>query len=126
MLKSLLSLLLSKFVKRSDTEFIAQQAMPEGWGRRVLLKDSVLGNFQDVYTTPSNGFFCIDAGNAINYISINGAVHSRMQVVNAGLQWPQLFVVANKGATISYEVGALSGQTEGTNVYFVPSSGTPS
>lgn len=125
MLKSVLALLLSKFVKRSDTEFIAQQAMPEGWTRRVLLKNNVFGNFQGVYTAPSNGYLCIDAGNAINYVSINGAVHSRISVANIALQWPQIFVIAIKGATLNYEVGSLSGQTEGTNVYFVPSIGTP-
>lgn len=125
MLKSVLALLLSKFVKKADTEFIAQQAMPEGWTRRVLLKDSVLGKIQDVYTAPSNGYLCIDAGDAINYVSINGAVHSRISVSNTALQWPQIFVVAVKGATLNYEVGSLSGQTQGTNVYFVPSIGTP-
>lgn len=125
MLKSLLTLLLSKFVKKSDTEFIAQQAMPEGWVRRVLLKDNVLGKIQDVYTAPSNGYLCIDGGNAIGYISINGSVHSRIEVANGSLLWPQIFVVAVKGATLNYEVGSLSGQTQGTNVYFVPSIGTP-
>lgn len=125
MLKSVLALLLSKFVKRSDTEFIAQQGMPEGWSRRVLLKDSLLGNFQGMYTAPSNGYLCIDAGDAINYVSINGAVHSRISVSNTALQWPQIFVVAVKGATLNYDVGSLSGQTQGTNVYFVPSIGTP-
>lgn len=125
MLKSVLALLLSKFVKRSDTEFIAQQGMPEGWSRRVLLNDSLLGNFQGVYTAPSNGYLCIDAGDAINYVSINGAVHSRISVSNTALQWPQIFVVAVKGAILNYEVGSLSGQTQGTSVYFVPSIGTP-
>jgi hypothetical protein len=125
MLKSVLALLLSKFVKRSDTEFIAQQGMPEGWSRRVLLKDSLLGNFQGMYTAPSNGYLCIDAGDAINYVSINGAVHSRISVSNTALQWPQIFVVAVKGATLNYDVGSLSGQTQGTNVYFAPSIGTP-
>lgn len=126
MLKSVLALLLSKFVKRSDTEFIAQQGMPEGWSRRVLLKDSVFGKIQEVYTAPSNGYFCIDAGNAIRYISINGSVHSRIEVANGSLLWPQIFVSAIKGATLNYEVGVTSGQMEGTTVYFVPSLGTPS
>lgn len=126
MLKSVLALLLSKFVKHSDTEFIAQQGMPEGWSRRVLLKDGVLGKIQETYTAPSNGYFCIDAGDAIAYISINGSVHSRIEVANGALRWPQTFVTTIKGATISYEVEATSGQTQGTNVYFVPSSGTPS
>ena len=125
MLKSVLALLLSKFVKRSDTEFIAQQGMPEGWSRRVLLKDNVLGNIQDVYTAPSNGYLCIDGGNAIGYITINGSVHSRIEVANVSLQWPQVFVVAVKGATLDYGVRSSSGQTQGTNVYFVPSIGTP-
>ena len=125
MLKSVLALLLSKFVKKTDTEFIAQQAMPEGWVRRVLLKDSVLGKIQDVYTAPSNGYLCIDGGNAIGYIAINGSVHSRIEVSNTALQWPQIFVVAVKGATLNYEISSFSGQTQGTSVYFVPSIGTP-
>lgn len=125
MLKSLLTLLLSKFVKRSDTEFIASQAMPEGWTRRILLKDSVLGNIQDTYTAPSNGYLCIDAGNAIGHISINGAVHSRIEVANVPLLWPQTYITAIKGASLSYDVSVVSGQTQGTNVYFVPSIGTP-
>lgn len=125
MLKSVLALLLSKFVKKTDTEFIAQQTMPEGWSRRVILKDVVLGKVQGAYTAPSNGYLCIDAGNAIDYVMINGAVHSRIAVSNNALQWPQIFVVAVKGATLSYEVGSLSGQTDGTSVYFLPSKGTP-
>lgn len=125
MLKSVLALLLSKFVKKTDTEFIAQQGMPEGGSRRVLLKDNLFGNFQGAYTAPSNGYLCIDGGNAINYVSINGAVHSRIEVANSSLQWPQIFVVAVKGATLSYVVVSVSGQTQGTNVYFVPSIGTP-
>ena len=125
MLKSVLALLLSKFVKRGDTEFIAQQGMPEGLSRRVLLKDVVLGNIQGAYTAPSNGYLCIDAGNAIDYVAIYGAVHSRISVSNTALQWPHIFVVAVKGATLNYEVGSLSGQTQGTSVYFVPSIGTP-
>lgn len=125
MLKSVLALLLSKFVKKTDTEFIAQQGLPEGWSRRVLLKDRVLGKIQDVYTTPSNGYLCIDGGNALGYVSINGSVHSRIEVANGSLLWPQTFVVAVKGATLNYEVSSLSGQTQGTSVYFVPSIGTP-
>lgn len=126
MLKSVLALLLSKFVKRSDTEFICNQAFPDGWGRRILLKDAALGSFQDVYTAPSNGYFCIDAGNAIRHIGIYGAIHFRNEVPNVGLPWPQIFIVAAKGTSITYEVSALSGQTEGTDVYFVPAIGTPS
>ena len=125
MLKSVLALLLSKFVKKTDTEFIAQQGMPDGWSRRVLLKDSILGNAKGGYTAPSNGYLCIDGGNAIGYISVNGSVHSRIEVANTALQWPQIFVVAVKGATLNYEVASLSGQTQGTSVYFVPSIGTP-
>lgn len=126
MLKSVLALLLSKFVKKSDTEFIAQQGMPEGWSRRVLLKDGVLGKIQEVYTAPSNGYLCIDAGNAIGHVYINGSVHSRIEVANCSLLWPQIFVTVIKGAVLSYEIEVTPGQTQGTSVYFVPSSGTPS
>ena len=126
MLKSLFTLLLSKFFKKTDLDFIVGQVMPDGWHRRIVVKESAMGNFTGNYTAPMSGYFCIDGGNAIRYISINGTVHSRIEVTNGSLQWPEIFVVAVKGATLNYEVISLSGQTQGTSVYFVPSTGTPS
>ena len=128
MLKSVLALLLSKFVKKTDTEFIASQAMPEVQSRKIWLKQDVFGNIEDVYTAPSNGYLCINAGTAIENVTISGAVSSRVSVHERALNWPQVFIVAAKGETLTYRVGVLSDQTQtgGTRVYFIPSVGTPS
>lgn len=124
MLKSLLQLLLSKFINRADTEFVSTQAMPEGWSRRIVLKDLVLGDYQGVYYAPCDGYFCIDGGNRLSEISINGAVHSRLaSTLPEGTHWPQIFIPARKGATINYKVSVASGQTEGSTAYFVPAVG---
>ena len=124
MLKPLLQLLLSKFIKRADTEFLSTQAMPEGWSRRIVLKDVVLGDYQGVYDAPCDGYFCIDGGNRLSEISINGAVHSRLaSTLPEGIHWPQIFIPARKGATINYKVSVVSGQTEGSTAYFVPAVG---
>lgn len=59
MLKSVLALLLSKFVKRSDTEFIAQQGMPKRWADRIVIaqgKETLDGT----YTAPCSGYLCAD------------------------------------------------------------------
>lgn len=124
MLKSLLQLLLSKFIKKADTEFVSTQAMPEGWIRRIVLKDAVAGSFQELYYAPCNGYFCIDGGNCLSEISINGAVHSRLaSTLSEGTHWPQIFIPVIKGATINYQVSVVSGQTEGSTAYFVPAVG---
>lgn len=124
MLKSLLQLLLSKFIKKADTEFVSTQAMPEGWSRRIVLKDAVLGNYQEVYYAPCDGYFCIDGGNRLSEIGINGAVHSSLfSSLPEGTHWPQIFIPARKGAAISYTVSVASGQTEGSTAYFVPAVG---
>jgi hypothetical protein len=124
MLKSLLQLLLSKFINRVDTEFVSTQAMPEGWSRRIVLKDLVLGDYQGVYYAPCDGYFCIDGGNRLSEISINGSVHSRLaSTLPEGTHWPQIFIPARKGATINYKVSVASGQTEGSTAYFVPAVG---
>ena len=67
MLKSLLTLLLSKFVKKSDTEFIAQQSMPKRWADRIVIAQSK-GSLDGTYTAPCSGYVCIDGGNNISYI----------------------------------------------------------
>lgn len=123
-LKSCLQLLLSKFVKKADTDFISKQGMPEGWGRKIVIKDAALGDFQGEFITPCAGYFCIDGGNGLAELYIGGAVHSRIQLSSdVGLPWPQSFVPTVKGQRVSYEVRALPSQTEGTNVYFIPAIG---
>ena len=124
MLKSLLSLLLSKFFKKTDLDFIIGQVMPDGWYRRTVIQENVLGSFSGSYTAPTSGYFCITGGNGILLISIQGSVHSRIQTNESSLlQWPAIYVPIQKGGTIGYEITASTTQTEGTVVFFVPSIG---
>lgn len=123
-MKSYLQLLLSKFVKKADTDFICKQGLPEGWGRRIVIKDIALGSFQGEFIAPCSGYFCIDGGNNLAELYIGGAVHSRIELVSdVGLPWPQTFVPVIKGQKISYLVRSLPSQTQGTNVYFIPAVG---
>lgn len=123
MLKSVLALLLSKFVKRSDTEFIAHQSAPDGWGRRILLKDNVKGTFEGQYTAPTNGYLCVDAGTGIVSLNATCAVHSRIHAASSTLNWPQVYTPIKKGAVGVYNVTASGDTGDGSSVYFVPMVG---
>lgn len=123
-LKSYLQTLLNLFVKKSDTNFISNQGMPEGWYRRIVIKDAALGDFQGEFITPCAGYFCIDGGNSLAELYLGGAVHSRIALISdVGLPWPQSFIPTSKGQEIIYKVRSLTNQTEGTNVYFIPAIG---
>lgn len=124
MLKSVLTLLLSKFVKRRDTAFIANQASPDGWSRRVLLKGAVKGSFEGQYTAPADGYMCIDAGTGLVSVTINGSIHSRIQAGSSTLEWPQTFIPISKGGACNYQVSASSNIGDGSSVYFVPFIGS--
>lgn len=127
-LKEFFALLLSKFVKRSETQFIAWQSTPEGWARQVWIKQNVINTeIIGTYTAPYSGYFCINAGNAITTIYIGGAVHSRMSVPASStyMLWPQTFAFVRKGAIVDYQVSARSNQTEGSDIFFIPCSGIP-
>lgn len=126
MLKSVLALLLSKFVKRSDTEFICNQVFPDGWNRRVLIK-AAKGTFEGTYRAPVDGYLCMDGGNGLRSLSLRGSVHlSIVQSGDANMAWPQSFIPLRKGTTGEFGVTAISDQLDPTNVYFVPAMGTPS
>jgi len=120
MLKSLVALLLSKFVKRSDTAHMAHQAAPDGWSRRVLLKDNVKGSFEGQYTAPTDGYMCLDAGNGLTSVTLSGSIHFRMQTASSNLVWPQIFIPLSKGHVCNYVVSAVDSSGDGSNLYFVP------
>lgn len=124
MLKSILALLLSKFFKKADLDFIIGQVMPDGWYRRTVIKDAAMGSFTGNYTAPTSGYFCITGGNGILIIAIQAPVHSRIQTNESSLlQWPCVYIPVNKGGTVDYQITASTTQTEGSTVFFVPSIG---
>lgn len=124
-LKSCLRLLLSKFFKKSDLNFIIGQTMPSGWDNRTIIRQTELGSFKGTYRAPENGYFCINCGNGIVSVQVSASVSSRIQVNEASLlQWPCVYLSIAKGGVVSYELTASSYQTEGSTVFFVPAIGS--
>lgn len=126
MLKSVLALLLSKFVKKTDTEFIAQQATPKGWNDRIVIAQGT-GSFDSSYTAPCSGYLCIDGGNKVSYIQVGNGPRSRQQIscptVLVHLAWPDVYIPVKKGDSCRYVVGVLEGNVDNSAVYFVPAVG---
>lgn len=125
MLKSVLALLLSKFVKRSDTEFIAQQSMPKRWEDKIVIAQGKK-TLNGTYTAPCSGYVCIDGGSNISYIEIGDGPRSRQQVAltsgQVRLAWPEVYMPVKKGDSCTYAAEALDGNSD-TTVYFIPAVG---
>ena len=126
MLKSVLALLLSKFVKKTDTEFIAQQSMPKRWADKIVIaqgKETLNGT----YTAPCSGYVCIDGGNNLSYIEIGNGPRSRQQVSAAttqiNLAWPDVYMPVKKGDSCKYVAAVLEGNSDNTTIYFIPAVG---
>lgn len=126
MLKSLFTLLLSKFVKRSDTEFISQQGMPKRWADRIVIAQSK-ESLDGTYTAPCSGYVCIDGGNNINYIEVGNGPRSRQQVAltsgQVRLAWPDVYMPVKKGDSCKYVAAVQDGNSDNSTVYFIPAVG---
>lgn len=126
MLKSVLALLLSKFVKRSDTEFIASQPMPSDYTNRVVLETGVFGTFERTYTAPSNGWVGVLGGDGLVNIYLandRSRISTRLQNEQILLAWPHIYLPCAKGDAYKIVVNASQTQSEGTAISFIPSIG---
>lgn len=126
MLKSLLTLLLSKFVKRSDTEFIAAQPMAGNIANRIKLYEAG-GNITYPYTVPSNGYVWVVLGTNIKAVYAKNncsGLTVRLELVTDQLRYSHVFLPCAKGDTCEVQV-VTSGETqiEGSQIYFIPSIG---
>lgn len=129
MLKSLVALLLSKFVKRSDTEFIAAQSMAGSVDNKVTLKNNATGDIELFYTAPSNGWIFVFTGNGVKSVNIQD--YSSGLSLNLDhespeshlMQWVQEFLPVAKGANCRICVLVKSGNTSPSSVFFIPSIG---
>ena len=126
MLKSLVALLLSKFVKKTDTEFIAQQSMPKRSADKIVIaqgKETLNGT----YTAPCSGYVCIDGASNVSYIAVGDGPRSRQQVAltsgQVRLTWPQVYMPVKKGDSCTYAAVVLDGNPENSTVYFIPAVG---
>lgn len=126
MLKSLVALLLSKFVKKTDTEFIAQQSMPKRWADRIVIAQGK-ETLDSTYTAPCSGYVCIDGASNISYIEVGSGPRSRQQVAltsgQVRLAWPDVYMPVKKGDSCKYVASVLDGNTSDSTVYFIPAVG---
>lgn len=125
MLKSVLALLLSKFVRKADTEFIAQQAMPKRREDRIVIVQS-MSSLEGTYTAPCSGYVCIEGGSHISYIEVGNGPRSRQEAVistRVRLAWPDVYMPVKKGEGCRYAVTILEGNSDNSSVYFIPAVG---
>ena len=129
MLKSLLTLLLSKFVKKTDTEFIAAQPMAWDYAKRIEYYDNYIGDIIDANTSPHNGWVCVTCGNFIKSAMLKNnrsGISVRLENVESDknyLQWPHLYLPCAKGDSWQVVIYTNIGQTKGTAIRFIPSIG---
>ena len=129
MLKSVLALLLSKFVKKTDTEFIASQPMAGDYAKRIEYYDNYIGDMSMANTAPHNGWVLVTCGNFIKsamLINNRSVISVRLENGESDknyLQWPHLILPCAKGDIWQVAISTKTGQTEGTTIRFIPSIG---
>ena len=122
MLKSYLQALLNLFVKKSETEFVARQAMPEDWNSKIDIRVQT-GSFEGTYIAPENGYFVLVGGNSIKAIWINSSINSRIGLNSTLADYPCIYTLVKKGHNIGYGVTVDSTSNAVTTVRFIPCVG---
>lgn len=129
MLKSVLALLLSKFVKKTDTEFIASQPMAADYAKRIEYYNNYIGDMVVANTAPHNGWVVVACGNFIKSAMLKNNLSGtsvRLENVESDknyLQWPHLTLPCVKGDSWQITIYTTTGQTAGTTIIFIPSIG---
>lgn len=129
MLKSVLALLLSKFVKKSDTEFIAAQPMAGDYAKKIDYYNNYIGDMVVTNTAPHNGWAFVTCGNFIKLAMLTNnrsGISVRLENGESDknyLQWPHLILPCAKGDRWQVTIYTKIGQTEGTVIRFIPSIG---
>lgn len=129
MLKSLLETLLSKFLKRADTEFMASQPMAGDYAKRIDYYNNYIGDMVVVNTAPCNGWVFVTCGNFIKSAMLKNnrsGISVRLENGESDknyLQWPHLILPCAKGDSWQVAIYTKIGQTEGTVIRFIPSIG---
>lgn len=129
MLKSVLALLLSKFVKKADTEFMASQPMAGSAANKVTLKNNAAGDIEVFYTAPSNGWIFVNTGNGVKSVNIQDyrsglSLNLDHESPESHLmRWVQEFLPVAKGDNCRICVLVKSGNTSPSSVFFIPSIG---
>lgn len=126
MLKSYLQLLLNLFVKKSETDFIGAQVLPDSWDKKITYYSDYFGDMLVSNTAPTNGWIFVTCGNHIAsayIIDDTTGISTRLQNLSDSMQWPHLYLPVRKGHAWKVVININSGQTEGTTIRFIPSIG---
>lgn len=99
MLKSLLSLLLSKFYSKKESELVGHQAMPNVSETSVTEIELQTGNEAYAYTAPTDGYFNVEIESS-GYINCWGIL---LTAASNGV-WNKTYIPVKKGAVINYHI----------------------
>lgn len=100
MLKSLLSLLLSKFYSKQESELVGHQAMPE-LSQYIDLASSTTTNVENTYVAPTDGYFvCATKGGDGSGVNVWGTLDVGAPGAS-GIQ-SKVFAPCVKGTSVHY------------------------
>lgn len=122
MLKSLLSLLLSKFYGKRESELVGHQAMPSATAVEVQASPTSVTAWTQVasYTAPTDGYISVRGlaqaeGSVIQLIAGQNTQNPSISTTaTSGGQWPQTVMPVAKGRNIA----VYCGQTSNITVFF--------
>lgn len=100
MLKNILSLLLSKFYSKQESEAVGHQAMPE-LSQYIDLTSNATTNVENTYVAPTDGYFvCATKGGEWSGVNVWGTLDVGVPGVS-GIQG-KVFTPCVKGASVHY------------------------
>ena len=129
MLKSVLALLLSKFVKRSDTAFISNQALPAHGktGAWIKVADLSVNVDNATYVAPADGYAHLSTGNfcafAYLYPDCDIGVTAGAISGDVPVHWAHIVLPVNKGQTRTYSWKATASHDQNGILAFIKTNG---
>lgn len=100
MLKNVLSLLLSKFYSKQESELVGHQAMPE-LSQYIDLTSIATANVENTYVAPTDGYFvCATKGGELSGVNVWGTLDAGVPGAS-GIQG-KVFTPCVKGASVHY------------------------
>lgn len=128
MLKSLLTLLLSKFVKRSDTEFISHQSYAGPSSTSWVKVATLSGNIENAtYVAPSDGYAHLSTGNFCTFAYLYADSDVSLTaggIANGIVHWNHISIPVAKGQTLHYDYNSTSSQTTAGTLSFIKAIGS--
>lgn len=100
MLKNILSLLLSKFYSKQESEAVGHQAMPK-LSQYIDLTSNATANVENTYVAPTDGYFvCATKGGKWSGVNVWGTLDAGAPGAS-GIQG-KVFTPCVKGASVHY------------------------